>query len=69
MIVESGKEGKVVDYDEDRNDAYIDYKHLGRQVYLPFEQANGKDLEDGDKVTFDIEMKDDEPHATNVKRK
>jgi|GEM_PF-2413021 len=66
MIVASGKKGKVVEYDEDEHFGFIDYKHEGKRVYLPYEQAKGKGLEDDIEVTFDIEMVGSEPHAINV---
>lgn len=61
--------GKVVEYDEEQRYAYIDFKHNGKRVYLPSDQAEGLDLDDNTEVTFDIEMKGDKPYATNVKLK
>ncbi|BBH45714.1 cold shock domain-containing protein [Pseudomonas sp. KU43P] len=69
MSATTGKTGKVVEYDEEEHYGYIDYKHNGKRVYLPHEQAKGLGLEDDTEVTFDITMVDSVPHATNVKRK
>lgn len=67
MSETTGKTGKVVEFDDEEEYGYIDFKYNGTRVYLPKDQAKG--LEDDVEVTFDITLIGNKPHATNVKRK